>query len=133
MTCTETLPERFFNFLIYITFSCNTQKRKSNVNYQIVRWVLQKYTENRKYVYDAVSEVRIRIRKELTAGLTKGKKKAEDDQQKLSELELLKRVQHAMSNARSERLNGKIQRFVSNNYGIKNKDFSIYRIAGYFS
>jgi len=176
-----------------------------------------------KYVYDAVSEVRIRIRKELTAGLTKGKKKTEDDKQKLSELELLRRVQHAitqspdkwndemektvehvfekhhdlkmayqisqsfkhwydyqnfikstdeitsdlhrwyseatgvkefesvikmirkhedeivnffrhgMSNARAERLNGKIQRFVSNNYGIKNKDFSIYRIAGYFS
>ena len=40
---------------------------------------------------------------------------------------------HGMSNARAERLNGKIQRFVSNNYGIKNKDFSIYRIAGYFS
>ena len=185
-----------------------------------------------KYVYDAVSEVRIRIRKELTANLTKGKKKTEEDKQKLSELELIRRVQHAitqspdkwndemkktvehvfekhddlkmayqisqnfkhlcfarsarhwydyqnfiksndeitsnlhqwyyqasevkefgsvikmirkhedeiinffrhgMSNARAERLNGKIQRFVSNNYGIKNKDFSIYRIAGYFS
>ena len=48
MTCTDTLPERFFNFLIYITFSCNTQKCKNNVNYQIVRRVLQKYAENRK-------------------------------------------------------------------------------------
>jgi transposase len=176
-----------------------------------------------KYVYDAVSEVRIKIRKELTVNLTKGKKKTEEDKQKLSELELIRRVQHAitqspekwndemkktvehvfekhddlkkayqisqnfkhwydyqnfikskneitsnlhqwyhwarevkefesvikmirkhedeiinffrhgMSNARAERLNGKIQRFVSNNYGIKNKDFAIYRIAGYFS
>jgi transposase len=176
-----------------------------------------------KYVYDAVSEVRIRIRKEVTSQLTKGKKKTDEDKQKLSELELIRRVQHAitqstdkwndvmsktieqvfekyddlkiayqisqnfkhwydyqncikstdeitsnlhqwyylangvkefesvikmirkhedeiinffkhgMSNARAERLNGKIQRFVSNNYGIKNKDFSIYRIAGYFS
>jgi len=176
-----------------------------------------------KYVYDAVGEVRIRIRKELTANLTKGKKKTEEDKQKLSEVELIRRVQraitqspdkwsdemkktvelvfekhndlkrayeisqnlkhwydyqnfiksndeitsnlhqwydqacevkefesvikmirkhedeiinffrHGMSNARAERLNGKIQRFVSNNYGIKNKDFSIYRIAGYFS
>jgi len=176
-----------------------------------------------KYVYDAVSEVRIRIRKELTSNLSKGKKKTEEDKQKLSEVELIRRVQHAitqspdkwndemkktvehvfekhndlkrayqisqnfkhwydyqnfiksndeitsnlhqwyyqasevkefgsvikmirkhedeiinffrhgMSNARAERLNGKIQRFVSNNYGIKNKDFSIYRIAGYFS
>jgi transposase len=38
-----------------------------------------------------------------------------------------------MSNARAERVNGKIERFVSNNYGIKNKDFCMYRIAGYFS
>jgi transposase len=176
-----------------------------------------------KYVYDAVGEVRIRIRKELTATLTKGKKKTQEDKQKLSEVELIRRVTHAitqspdkwsnemkesvelvfekhndlkvayqinqnfkhwydyqnfiksneqitanlhhwycqaseinevervikmirkhedeiinffkhgMSNARAERLNGKIQRFVSNNYEIKNKDFSIYRIAGYFS
>jgi transposase len=176
-----------------------------------------------KYVYDAVKDVRRRIRKELTATLTKGKKKTEEDKQKLSELEFVKRVRHAitqspekwnetmkktvdhvfekyddlkiayqicqnfkhwydyqnhiksndeitknlyqwyeqarqikefegvikmirkhedeiinffshgMSNARAERLNGKIQRFVSNNYGIKDKDFCLYRIAGYFS
>ena len=176
-----------------------------------------------KYVYDAVKEVRGKIRKELTASLTKGKKKTAEDKEKLSELELVRRVRHAitqspekwnnemkktvdrvfekhdhlktayqicqdfkhwyhwqnciksideitgnlhkwyqrasgikefgsvikmirkhedeiinffrhgMSNARAERLNGKIQRFVANNYGIKDKDFAIYRIAGYFS
>jgi transposase len=176
-----------------------------------------------KYVYDAVSDVRINIRKGLTATLTKGKKKTEEDKQKLSALELVRRVKHAitqspnkwseemkttvlqvfeqhddlkkayqisqdfkhwydyqnrikskdeitknlhkwyeqasevtefkgvikmiqkheneiinffhhgMSNAKAERLNGKIQRFVSNNYGVKDKDFILYRIAGYFS
>jgi len=176
-----------------------------------------------KYVYDAVSEVRIRIKKELTLTLTKGKKRTENDKQTLSELELLRRVQHAVTqspdkwneemkktiflafekyddlktaylvsqdfkqwynyqnrcksireitenlyqwyqqamqldeftpvikmirkhedqiinffhhgitNAKAERLNGKIQRFISNNYGIKDKDFSLYRIALYFS
>jgi transposase len=176
-----------------------------------------------KYVYDAVSEVRINIKKELSKNLTKGKKKTEEDKKKLSELELLRRVQHAitqspnkwseqmtetvnqvfekhnnlklayqisqdfkhwydyqnryksideiteclhqwyeqakgleefesvikmiskheneiinffrngMTNARAENLNGKMQRFVSNNYGVKDKDFSLYRIAGYFS
>ena len=176
-----------------------------------------------KYLYDAVKDVRRRIGKELTNSLTKGKKKTEEDKQKLYEIELVKRVRHAitqspfswndemkktveqvfakhadlkkayqisqnfknwydyqnhiksseaitkdlykwyeqasqmkefegvikmiqkhedeiinffkygMSNARAERLNGKIQRFVSNNYGIKNKDFCLYRIAGYFS
>jgi transposase len=176
-----------------------------------------------KYVYDAVGDVRIKIRKELTATLTKGKKKTKEDKQTLSELELVRRVQHAvtqspdkwndgmketvnqvfekyddlktayhisqnfkhwydyqnrlkstdeitsnlyqwyeqawklkefqsvvkmirkhedeiinffgngMTSAKAERLNGKIQRFVSNNYGIKDKDFCIYRIAMYFS
>jgi transposase len=50
-----------------------------------------------KYVYDAVKEVRNRIRKELAAALTKGKKKTAEDKQKLSELELIRRVQHAIT------------------------------------
>lgn len=37
------------------------------------------------------------------------------------------------TNAKAERLNGKMNRFVSNNYGIKDKDFALYRIANYFS
>jgi transposase len=176
-----------------------------------------------QYVYNAVSDVRIKIGKELTSTLTKGKKKTEDDKRMLSELELLRRIQHAvsqssdkwneemketinqvfekhnnlkkayqisqdfkhwydyqnrlkssdeitkslyqwyeqarqlkefesvikmirkhedeiinffhngMTNAKAERLNGKIQRFVSNNYGIKDKDFILYRVANYFS
>jgi len=176
-----------------------------------------------KYVYEAVSKVRIKIGKELTATLTKGKKKTEEDKRTLSELECLRRVQHAVTqssdkwneemretvnqvfdkhrnlkmayqisqnfkrwydyqnhtkksdeitkslyqwyeqarqlkafegvikmirkhedeiinffrhgatNAKAERLNGKIQRFISNNYGVKDKDFALYRIANYFS
>ena len=176
-----------------------------------------------KYVYDSVSEVRTKIGKELTATLTKGKKKTEEDRETLSELERLRRIRHSITqspdkwnegmketvnrvfekhddlkmayqisqnfkhwydyrnrlkstdeitkdlyqwydqarqikefvnvikmirkhedeiinffkhgitNAKAERLNGKIQRFVSNNYGIKDKDFIIYRIANYFS
>ena len=176
-----------------------------------------------KYVYEAIAEVRIRIKKELMSTLTKGRKKTEEDKKMLSELELLRRVQHAitqspdkwneemkqnvnkifekyndlktayqigqnfkhwydyqnhinskdemkyklyqwyeqarqikefesvikmihkheteilnffgngMTNAKAERLNGKMQRFISNNYGIKDKDFILYRIANYFS
>jgi transposase len=175
-----------------------------------------------KYVYEAITEVRIRIKKEVTCTLTKGKQKTEEDKKMLSELELLRRVQHAitqspdkwneemqqnvnkvfekyndlktayqigqnfkhwydyqnhiksmaeikknlyqwyeqarqvkefesvikmirkhereilnffgngMTNAKAERLNGKMQRFISNNYGIKDKDFILYRIANYF-
>ena len=176
-----------------------------------------------KYVYDAVSEVRIRIKKELASTLSEGNKKTEEDKKILSELELLRRVRHAITqspdkwsksmentinqvfekheelktayqisqkfkhwydyqnhiksrevlendlykwygqarqvkefqsvikmirkhengilnffqhgqtNAKAERLNGKIQRFISNNYGIKDKDFALYRIAKYFA
>ena len=38
-----------------------------------------------------------------------------------------------MTNAKTERLNGKIQRFFSANYGLKYKDFFLYRTAMYFS
>jgi transposase len=37
------------------------------------------------------------------------------------------------TNAKAENLNGKIQRFISTNYGMKDKDFFLYRLAGYFS
>jgi transposase len=50
-----------------------------------------------KYVYDAVKGVRGKIRKELTGKLTKGKKKTDEDKEKLSELELIKRVRHAIT------------------------------------
>ena len=38
-----------------------------------------------------------------------------------------------LTNAKAENLNGKIQRFIANNYGIKNKDFAMFRIATYFA
>jgi transposase len=40
---------------------------------------------------------------------------------------------HGLTNAAAERLNGKIKRFASNNYGIKDIDFFMYRTAKYFS
>jgi hypothetical protein len=50
-----------------------------------------------KYVYDAVKDVRNKARKDLSSTLTKGKKKTEQDKQTLSELELVKRVRHAIT------------------------------------
>jgi transposase len=46
--------------------------------------------------------------------------------------QILNFFKHGHTNAKAERLNGKIQRFVSANYGIKDKDFALYRIANYF-
>lgn len=37
------------------------------------------------------------------------------------------------TNAKAENMNGKIQRFLANNFGIKDRDFFFYRLAGYFS
>jgi transposase len=178
-----------------------------------------------QYVYDAVLDVRTRIKKELSAELTKGKTKTEQDKEILRKLDTLKHCRYRLTqspekwsnagkevmhqvfdnhnelsqaynltqdfkkwydisnrfksretithelyqwyaqtnesgfdefkavvkmirkheneiinyfksqqtNARAERLNGKINRFISNNYGIKDKDFAMYRIANYFS
>jgi len=47
--------------------------------------------------------------------------------------EIVNYFQHGHTNARAERINGQINRFISNNYGIKDKEFTLYRIAGYFS
>jgi transposase len=49
------------------------------------------------------------------------------------ETEIVNFFTNGHTNAKAERLNGKIQRFVTNNYGMKDKDFALYRIAGYFS
>ena len=37
------------------------------------------------------------------------------------------------TNAKAENMNGKIQRFLANNFGIKDRDFFMFRVAGYFS
>jgi transposase len=49
------------------------------------------------------------------------------------EPEILNYFRRGLTNAEAENLNGKLQRFVSANYGLKNKDFFLYRTAGYFS
>jgi hypothetical protein len=49
------------------------------------------------------------------------------------EIQIIIFFKHGLTNAKAENLNGKIQRFVSNNYGIKDKDFFLYRTAKYFS
>jgi len=37
------------------------------------------------------------------------------------------------TNATAENMNVKIQRFLANNFGIKDRDFFLYWVAGYFS
>lgn len=37
------------------------------------------------------------------------------------------------TSAKAENMNGKIQRFLANNFGITDRDFFLYRVAGYFS
>ena len=49
------------------------------------------------------------------------------------ETQIINFFKNGMTNAKAERLNGKIQRFVSGNYGIKDKDFFLWRTAKYFS
>jgi len=178
-----------------------------------------------QYVYSAVSEVRLRIKNELSASLSKGKEKTALDKEILIKLDFLRRNRYrllqspyewsdtgkeamkelfanheelktayllsqkfkswydkenckktrtqvieglnawydeiikskikefiapakmirkheneivnfficAQTNAKAERLNGKINRFIANNYGVRDKDFVLFRINGYFS
>jgi transposase len=49
------------------------------------------------------------------------------------EYEILNYFKHGHTNAKAERLNGKIQRFISDNYGFRDKDFALFRLVKYFS
>lgn len=49
------------------------------------------------------------------------------------EEEIINYFKNPQTNAKAERLNGKIERFLSNNYGTKDLDFTLYRIKGYFA
>jgi transposase len=37
------------------------------------------------------------------------------------------------TNAKAEAMNSKIQRFITSNYGVRDKDFFLYRLAHYYS
>ena len=49
------------------------------------------------------------------------------------EYEILNFFSCGHTNAKAEQLNGKIQRFISANYGFKDKYFALYRLANYFA
>jgi transposase len=49
------------------------------------------------------------------------------------EEEIFNYFKNPQTNAKAERLNGKIERFISNNYGTRDLDFTLYRIKGYFA
>jgi transposase len=47
--------------------------------------------------------------------------------------DILNYFKEGQTNAKAENMNAKIQRFFANNFGIKDRDFFMYRVAGYFS
>lgn len=49
------------------------------------------------------------------------------------EKEIINYFISGQTNAKAERLNGQINRFISSNFGIRDKDFVLFRISGYFS
>jgi transposase len=49
------------------------------------------------------------------------------------ENEIINYFLNQQTNAKAERLNGKIERFLSNSYGTRDLDFTIFRIKGYFA
>lgn len=49
------------------------------------------------------------------------------------ENEIMNYFKNPQTNAKAERLNGKIERFLSNNYGTRDLDFTLFRVKGYFA
>lgn len=47
--------------------------------------------------------------------------------------DIINYFKEGQTNAKAENMNGKIQRFLANNFGLKDRDFFLYRVAGYFS
>jgi hypothetical protein len=47
--------------------------------------------------------------------------------------EIIRYFENGLTNAKAENLNGKIQRFIANNLGFRNRDFFLYRMKVYFS
>lgn len=47
--------------------------------------------------------------------------------------DILRYFDKGLTNAKAENLNGKIQRFLANNYGIRDRDFFFYRVQIYFA
>lgn len=58
-------------------------------------------------------------------GVSKMIEKHQDD--------IINYFKEGQTNAKAENMNSKIQRFFANNYGVRDRDFFIYRVAGYFS
>ncbi len=47
--------------------------------------------------------------------------------------DILRYFEKGLTNAKAENLNASIQRFIINNYGMRNRDFFFYRLQIYFS
>lgn len=47
--------------------------------------------------------------------------------------DIINYFKEGQTNAKAENMNSKIQRFLANNFGIRDRDFFFYRLAGYFS
>ncbi|MDR1675456.1 MAG: transposase [Tannerella sp.] len=51
----------------------------------------------------------------------------------MHQTEIIRYIEKELTNAKAENLNSKIQRFIANNFGIRNRDFFFYRMQVYFS
>lgn len=47
--------------------------------------------------------------------------------------DIINYFREGQTNAKAENMNSKIQRFMANNFGIKDRDFFLYRVQGYFA
>jgi transposase len=132
-------------FLLWQSQEKWNEESKSLMNYLFEKYHLLRnayaLAQQLKQWYDK-SHIQ-KPRKEIQQGLTDWYKQVEESMVKefkpvmkmieKHEENIINFFISGLTNAKAERLNGKIQRFVSCNYGFKDKNFALYRMAKYFS
>lgn len=104
-------------------------KKAYNLSTQLRLWYDRKHIGSNlevreRELYNWCDEVRF---SKLTAfrAVRKMIEKHQDD--------ILNFFKEGRTNAKAENMNSKIQRFLANNFGIRDRDFFMFRVAGYFS
>ncbi len=117
----EMMSQLFSQYPVLKTAYDLTQQLRSWYNRRNIGNDLDKLESELYHWSNVVNEAKIAAFR----GVRKMMEKHQDD--------IMNYFKEGQTNAKAENMNGKIQRFLANNFGIRDRDFFLYRRAGYFS
>ena len=117
----EMMHQLFERFPVLETAYQLTQKLRLWYNGKNIGKSIDRLEQQLYNWYDEVNQSKIAAFR----GVRKMIEKHQDD--------IMNYFKEGQTNAKAENMNGKIQRFLANNFGIKDRDFFMYRVAGYFA